>query len=103
MLPRVILAAAVAAVVVPASADAAITRSSVLTPAGPLYRVYTPSNKEVETVDVSGTTDGAPGDAVDIVCGGTDLKRNVAVDERGRFATTIPLSSTVSTSLLDGV
>ncbi|WP_028062272.1 hypothetical protein [Solirubrobacter soli] len=93
MLPRVLTAIAVAAAIAPASASAAITRSSVLTPADPLYRVYTPSNKEVENVDVGGSTDGAPGDAVDLLCDETELKRNVAVDKDGRFATTIPITA----------
>jgi glucodextranase-like protein len=93
VLPKLLLAAAVAAVVTPAAADAAITRSSVLTPAGPHYRLYTIQNKEVDAVDVSGMTDGFPGDLVDIVCDDVALKRDVAVDEAGRFAARIALAA----------
>jgi hypothetical protein len=82
LLPRLLVAAALIA---PASADAAITHSSVLAPADPHYRLYTPQNKEVENVDVSGMTDGVPGDA--------ELKRNVAIDEDGRFATAVPVNA----------
>ncbi len=93
MLPKLLLAAAVAAVVAPASADAAITRTSVLTPGDPHYRLYTIQNKEADNVDVSGMTDGAAGDLVDLVCDDVELKRNVAVDKDGRFATRIALSA----------
>lgn len=93
MLPKLLLAAAVAAVVAPASAGAAVTRTSVLTPGDPHYRLYTIQNKEADTVDVSGMTDGAAGDLVDIVCDDVELKRNVAVDKAGRFATRIALSA----------
>ena len=93
MLPKLLLAAAVAAVVAPASADAAVTRTSVLTPGDPHYRLYTIQNKEVDAVDVSGMTDGAAGDLVDLVCDDVELKRNVAVDKDGRFATRIALTA----------
>jgi hypothetical protein len=90
LLPRLLVAAALIA---PATADAAITHSSVLAPADPQYRLYTPQNKEVENVDVSGMTDGVPGDAVDLLCGDAELKRNVAIDEDGRFATAVPVNA----------
>ena len=90
MLPKPLVAAALAAAILPASAGAAITRTSVLTPADPHYRVYTIQNKDSrhrrrERDDRR----RAPATLVDIVCDHDDLKRNVAVDEAGRFATPI--------------
>ena len=94
MLPslrRAVPLALIAAALVPASAAATVTRSSVTAPTNPTYRLYLPSEKAAaQTLRVAGTTDGAAGDLVDLTCGGTAVLRAVEVDNDGRFAAEVP-------------
>ncbi len=91
-----------AALVVPSVAQAAVTQSSITTPADPYYAIW---NEQVATpaVTVSGTSDGTTGDAVDIDCYHDDgstgarqtppLASNVPVGADGSFSTTVPLDA----------
>ena len=65
---RALSLALVTAALVPASAAADISTTAITTPAQPTYRLFEASVKANEPLRITGTTDGLPGDLVDIVC-----------------------------------
>ena len=65
---RALSLALVTAALVPASAAADVTTTAITTPAQPTYRLVEASVKANEPLRISGTTDGQPGDLLDIVC-----------------------------------
>lgn len=78
---------------VPRLAAAAVpTKTAITTPAGPVYRLLDTEPKAAEQIRVEGTTDGAVGDLLDLVCtrGESQARvvQNVAVGKDGRFETT---------------
>jgi hypothetical protein len=90
-LRRALGLAVIATALAPTGALAAITETTITTPASPAYRLYQPSVKAAaETLSVAGSTDGAAGDMIDFVCDGTPIRRAVAVDKEGVFAVELP-------------
>jgi hypothetical protein len=84
---------------VPAAANAAVTTSSITTPAGPVFSMYDnqPADPSAQqTFDIAGTSNGTTGDQVDINCYYTvDHSRRsynavsgVSVDAAGSFTAT---------------
>ena len=94
MLPslrRALGLAVIAAALAPTGASAAVTKSTITTPASPAYRLYQPSEKAAaQTLHVAGSTDGKAGDLIDFTCNGTAVLRAVAVGKEGVFAAELP-------------
>ena len=94
-LRRALPLAVIAAALIPASAQATVTRTAVTTPTGPTFRLLQPEVKAVERLLIMGTSDGAPGDLVDLTCSRGDalprLKDNVPVGKDGGFSALVEL------------
>ncbi len=94
-LPLALLAVAFA----PAGAQAAITKSSVTTPADPAFRLYEPEIEKAAEISlrVAGTTDGRAGELIDLLCtrgSSTDVVReNVPLGKDGAFDVLVRLDS----------
>ena len=86
-LRRALVLAAVTAGVVPAVADAAVTRSTVTSPANPTYLLDDdPPAVAGQAVEIVATTDGAQGDKVELVCTHgilSGIAKNVPVEADG--------------------
>ncbi len=93
----VVLFVLLISLVLAASAQAAVTSSSITTPSDPFYGL---DHGQTQNVTVSGTSNGTTGDHVDIVCyqdnGSTSnrshtIASNVSVQSGGSFSTSVPI------------
>jgi len=86
-LRRALVLAAVTAVVAPAVADAAVTRSTVTSPANPTYLLDDdPPAAAGQAVEIVATTDGTQGDKVELICTHgilSGIAKNVPVEADG--------------------
>jgi hypothetical protein len=87
LLPSLRLAVVVAALF-PTSASAAVTTTTITTPAGPVaYRLYEPADvKNIDALEVTGVSDGRPEDTVDLMCDRTLVAKALPVRDDGSFA-----------------
>lgn len=96
-LRRALLLALTATVLAPTSAQAVMTRSTVTSPADPTYRLYERTPKAEPTITVTGTSNAAVKELVDIVCtrGSVVVAAAVGIEvgPNGRFSTDVRLDN----------